>query len=174
MSPGVLPHLSVGGRGDSVPQGGSVPAFLAGTSTNNNQEPRHELNLADVLLSLGLWVTRRDHREHTAQFVEALGFTAEQVEPLLRHIMAMAGTQSIGAGEIVNLLRDRDRLKAAVEDWSKVAAKNAARPALAPGEAVRRSDSERVRQFELDWADYERRKAQGLTDETPRKLPWPK
>lgn len=159
----------LGGRGDCV----SAVLFPTSVPTMENQEGSQKLTVADVLLEIGCWVTRRDARQKAGETVESWGFSGEQVAPLLRHIVAMAGTPQIGAGEVVNLLKDRERLTAAVQDWGVRAKANEKTAPLAPGESIRVQNLERMRRQEAEWQRYEDDLKAGRVERLPRLvMPW--
>lgn len=160
---------SLGGRGGSV-SAVHVPGYL---TTMDNQEGRQKLTVADVLLEVGCWVTRRDLRQKMGETVESWGVTGDQVAPLLRYTLAMAGSPQIGAGEIVNLLKDKERLLAALQDWSARESKLQRPAQLSPGEAIRRDNLERMRRQEADWKRYEEDLAAGRVERLPKLvMPW--
>lgn len=117
------------------------------------KEDRQKPTVADVLLRHGLWPTRRDTRLKFAGEVEALGLTADQVDLLCSSILSMAGDRRIGLGECVNLLRDRERAMASLEDLSRVAPVGRK---WHPGEADRQRSAEALGRERQVWADADR------------------
>lgn len=160
---------SLGGRGGSV-SAVHVPGYL---TTMDNQEGRQKLTVADVLLEVGCWVTRRDLRQRMGETVESWGITGDQVAPLLRYTLAMAGSPQIGAGEVVNLLKDKQRLLAALQDWSAREAKLQRPAQLSPGESIRIENLERQRRHDAEWQRYQDDLAAGRVQRLPKLvMPW--
>lgn len=160
---------SLGGRGGSVLPFKHVPACVPSGTSIPEPEGRYKQELADALLRLGIWVTRRELRDRVAATVIDNGFSVERVVPILEHTMAMAGSVGIGAGECVNLLRDPVRMKHAIEDWEK----RRGWAQTSPGEAIRQGNMLAARCLEQEWQEFVTAKAAGKLPEPDRRpMPW--
>lgn len=134
--------------------------------SNLQQTDRQNTTVADVLLSVGLWPTRREMRAALASDLINAGFTATQVQKVADLILGMARDKSIALGELVNLLRDHKRLTESLEDLAKI------RPSYRPhpGEADRERTAKRLEEERREWQDDDRlrylraRKADGVAE----------
>lgn len=139
--PGTLPEaaMSTGLAGDQT-----------GTGTSNSQPASHKPTVAAVLQRHGLWLTRREMREQMATGLENDGFTVEQIDKVCSYVLSMASDPRMGCGELVNLLRDRERLKQTIEDLQVL------RGRTHPGEADRRRSAEMLAQERNAWVEADR------------------
>lgn len=144
----------------------AVPFVCLPVGSSDQQTDRQNTTVADVLLSVGLWPTRREMRSNLAADLIAAGFTATQVQKVADVILSMSRDKSIALGELVNLLRDHKRLAESLEDLAKV------RPAYRPhpGEADRERTAKRLEEERREWQDDDRlrylraRKADGVAE----------
>lgn len=136
---------------------------LTGGSTS--QPASHKPTVADVLRRHGLWLTRREMRVTMASGLEDDGFTVEQIDRVCTYVLSMASDPRMGCGELVNLLRDRERLRAAVEDVKVMRGKTH------PGEVDRQRSAAALCAERKLWADADReqfvrcRRADGISAE---------
>ena len=154
----------------------NVPELAVGTGLASEQAvygveqkqpsspPASQTDLTEVLRANGLWLTRRDHRVQMAWQLEQNGFTCSQIDHVCKYVMRMASDPRIGAGELVNLLRDTERLRNTVKDMSHM-------PSFShPGEADRKRTTQALRQERNEWSDADRehyvkcRRADGVAD----------
>lgn len=137
----------------------------SGTGSNQSQTASHKLTVADVLKAHGLWLTRREMRDEMAVGLEADGFTVEQIDKVCKYVLSMSSDVRMGCGELVNLLRDRKRLKQAVEDIGQM------RGRTHPGEADRQRTAKYLNDERRLWVDSDRehyircRRADGTPEE---------
>lgn len=137
----------------------------SGDGSRDTQSASHKPTVADVLKRHGLWLTRREMRETMGAELESDGYTVEQVDKVCSYVLSMASDVRMGCGELVNLLRDRNRLKQTIEDLA------AMRGRVHPGEADRQRTAEALRQERQEWAEADRlhyvrcRRADGISEE---------
>jgi hypothetical protein len=156
----------------ATPQGQErpTPSVLSVDQSVANNQPndRHKLEVADVLLAHGLWATRRDHRESLASDLVAAGFDSAGIGRVCASIMSMAADKRIACGELVNILRDHARLRAAIEDLRRVV-EPGRKPH--PGEADRERTAQALRDERATWVDADRahyircRRADGIPED---------
>lgn len=114
---------------------------------------RHNVSIADVLLRHGLWPTRRELREQLAKDLDDALFSAGEVDSVCTSILSMSNDKRIALGEVVNCLRDHTRLKAAIEDLSKVGVPGRK---LHPGEMDRARSRQALEGERREWVDADR------------------
>lgn len=161
----------LGGRGGSVPTDG-LPASSLGTAETSLQagnQNGEDVPLDEVLLQVGLWTTNRRQRQQFAGELALRGVTGAEVRLIAEEILSKAGLLRLGLGELVNLLRDDQRTREALEDLRKVAPKRQ----LSPGESIRRENMERALAAEREWQQYLADKQAGrLPPVDTRPMPW--
>lgn len=144
----------------------AVPFVGLSVGESNQSNDRQNTTVADVLLSVGLWPTRREMRSNLAADLIAGGFSPAQVQKVADCILGMARDKSIALGELVNLLRDHKRLTESLADLAKI--RPAHRPH--PGEADRARAAKRLEEERREWVDDDRlrylraRRADGVPD----------
>lgn len=145
----------------------AVPVSVDQSNALDQSNDRQNVTVADVLLSVGLWPTRREMRAHLASDLIAAGFTPGEVQRVADCILGMARDKSMALGELVNLLRDHKRLRESLDDLAKVRA--TVKPH--PGEADRLRAAKRLEEERREWADDDRiryvraRRADGVSEE---------
>lgn len=131
----------------------AVPCLSVGLYSMTQSAGRHNVTIADVLLHHGLWPTRRELREQLAKTLDDALFTAGEIDAVCASILSMSNDKRIALGEVVNCLRDHVRLKAAIEDLSKVGVPGR-KPH--PGEMDRVRSSKALEDERRTWVDADR------------------
>lgn len=110
--------------------------------------------VADVLLRSGIWVLDRGRRDDLAAQLVTSGWSAADIGMVADRTLRSAGTPRIGVAMLMRLLRDQDRLRAAIEDcrslgrWEEGSTRR-----WHPGEMDRIRSAERLASERRVWAD---------------------
>jgi hypothetical protein len=115
------------------------------------------LTLADVLLRAQVFATDRAKREELALSLLLEGITAEDVAVVAHRALFGATNQNAAIGGLVNLLRDKPRLRKAIEDCRELLRFQAGVvKRWHPGEIDRQRTAQRLEHERKDWEAEDR------------------
>ena len=115
------------------------------------------LTVADVLLRAGVYPVDRAKRDELAMSLLMEGIGADDVRLVAHRILSNSRNANAAIGQLVNLLRDLPRLRAAIEDVRKLTRVEAgAVKRWHPGERDRIQTAAKLRDERRAWAEADR------------------